>query len=117
MLRWPSELPTDIPVFFEELAFLLAARGIAAAGVDALELSHALSRIEVVSLPQGRRRRYPILTTILSDVADACLAESVELRQLRRIVFGDHAVSIEVTGRGSETARFSWPIDLTDLDT
>ena len=101
----------DIAHFLEELAEEVAARGVPASALATLEFNGE-NTVTIGVLDRPRPGRYPALESILDDVGLTCLAEGVSIDELRRIVFADDVVRVEVEAKPGDRPRwYALPIE------
>jgi hypothetical protein len=89
---------------------ILTRRGASSAELVAVGFPAGACSIEVLTRTHSRSHDYPDLITILGQLGQTCVDESIEAHRLRRIAFLDDEIGLELIDADGEPEVYVFPI-------
>jgi hypothetical protein len=100
----------DVATFLDDLCDDLAGCGINSRQLAALEFAADGHDINVRSCKNRGGVHYPDLWTIVADIGRTLDAQGVAVGQLRRMIFLDTEISVELVDADGRISARSWPL-------
>ncbi len=100
----------DVATYLAEICENLAKYRTTSRRLAALEFEAEGRDIMVLSRPGLHRADYPPLDAILTEIGRTCLQDGIDTSQLRRIVFLDSEIRVELFDEAGQQKLYRYPI-------
>jgi hypothetical protein len=95
-------MASDAAEFLNEVCERLTGQGKTSRDLAALKFDSEIEHFDVLVREKPHVKGYPALADILDELSHACAEHDVAVRQLRRIIFSEEEITLELVDVESE---------------